>query len=206
VILAGGGTEENSGGNWTALSATARKADGGWILNGRKRFVSGALAATHFYSFIGIETKATEKFILPHIGVFLIPVSTKGVRVELTWNAMGMRGSGSDDLVLDNVFVPANALAAEKTTSFLQVATYLGVATAALNQTVISFASGTRSSARQVSVQIRDPSRARARFRQTGSRTRLPSPGGGRAAADGIYLRKSRPHRGGKILRDADLP
>jgi alkylation response protein AidB-like acyl-CoA dehydrogenase len=44
------------------------------------------------------------------IAVFAIPVGTPGVSVEHTWDTMGMRGTGSHDLILDDVRVPASAL------------------------------------------------------------------------------------------------
>jgi alkylation response protein AidB-like acyl-CoA dehydrogenase len=150
VLLAGGGTEEGSGGSWSALSATARKADGGWVLNGRKRFMSGALAATHFWVFLGIDGEDQRKNLLPQIGAFVVPANTKGARIETAWNAMGMRASGSDDLVLEDAFVPDNALAANSRTGFVQASrhfyfalfvemgTYLGVARAALNRAIES--------------------------------------------------------------------
>src|SRR5205823_14934956 len=36
----------------------------------------------------------------------VIPASTEGVRVERSWDSLGMRASASDTLVLDECFVP----------------------------------------------------------------------------------------------------
>jgi acyl-CoA dehydrogenase len=36
---------------------------------------------------------------------FAVPLGGKGVRIEETWHTLGMRGTGSNDVVLDGVFV-----------------------------------------------------------------------------------------------------
>ncbi len=38
------------------------------------------------------------------------PTDAPGVRIEKTWDALGMRGTGTDTLVFENVFVPASAV------------------------------------------------------------------------------------------------
>jgi alkylation response protein AidB-like acyl-CoA dehydrogenase len=46
----------------------------------------------------------------PRLGDFLIPATTPGVRVEATWDNLGMRGTASDDVVFTDVVVPFDAL------------------------------------------------------------------------------------------------
>ena len=41
---------------------------------------------------------------------FSIPFKAKGVRIVETWNALGMRATGSHDVVLDSVFVADDAI------------------------------------------------------------------------------------------------
>ncbi len=43
----------------------------------------------------------------PRVGVWLVHRDTPGVRVGSEWNHLGMRATGSHELVFDNVFVPA---------------------------------------------------------------------------------------------------
>lgn len=43
----------------------------------------------------------------PRLASFLVPTKAPGLRVEKTWNAAGMRATASDDIILDNVAVPA---------------------------------------------------------------------------------------------------
>ena len=76
---------------------------GGWRLDGRKTFTTLAPALTH------IIVSATAEDIA-RTASFLVPRATPGLRVEESWDAMGMRATGSHDLVLDGVVLPEDAL------------------------------------------------------------------------------------------------
>ncbi|OPH56864.1 acyl-CoA dehydrogenase [Paenibacillus ferrarius] len=73
-------------------------AEGGWLLSGRKTYSTLSPILTCFTVSAAIE--GTEE-----TGEFFVRVGT-GVRVEETWNTLGMRATGSHDVVLENVFVP----------------------------------------------------------------------------------------------------
>ncbi|GAB6988539.1 acyl-CoA dehydrogenase family protein [Paenibacillus pini] len=77
----------------------AVKSDGGWLLTGRKTFSSLIPILDQFTvtAFIEEENK---------IGKFFVRKGP-GVSIEETWNTLGMRATGSHDLLLDQVFVPA---------------------------------------------------------------------------------------------------
>ena len=85
------------GGDLTRPTADATPVDGGWRISGRKRFVSGAPLAQVASTWA--TTPEGEA-----IG-FGLPLSADGVTLEETWDAHGMRGTASHDLVLDDVFV-----------------------------------------------------------------------------------------------------
>lgn len=124
VTFAGGGTEQETGGSWNSLKASARRVEDGYLLNGRKRFVSGAQSADYFYSFLGMEqSKQTD--LVADVCAFIMPRSTPGISVDVTWNSMGMRASGSDDLVLKDVRLPEDALVGRPGLGFQQAAKYL---------------------------------------------------------------------------------
>jgi alkylation response protein AidB-like acyl-CoA dehydrogenase len=91
------------------LPATnAERTPDGWLINGRKRWASLAPAL----SYILVMATVVEGDGPPRRGSFLVPASTRGVRIEQTWDNLGMRGTASDDVVLDNVEVPPEALVA----------------------------------------------------------------------------------------------
>lgn len=147
LTFAGGGTEAGIGGSWHSVTANAKRVKDGYILNGRKKFCSGASVADYFWNFYMLDDYKNHR--LP-IGVtpFLIPRNSSGLSVEQTWDAMGMRASGSDDLILNNVWVPESAVVGKPGRGFAQasarlywslfseVANYLGVATVALRETI----------------------------------------------------------------------
>jgi len=77
---------------------TAVRAEGGWLLSGRKTYSTLSPMLTDFIVSAGIENQ-------PEIGDFLVR-SREGVTIEETWNTMGMRATGSHDVILDQVVVP----------------------------------------------------------------------------------------------------
>jgi len=82
------------------LPATvARRADGGWRISGRKIYSTGAPALRWLAVWARTEDESQA-------GSFIVPHDAEGVRIEETWNHLGMRASGSHDVILDHVFVP----------------------------------------------------------------------------------------------------
>lgn len=106
-------------------------------INGRKTFTTMGDVLDYYIVSSYIED-------LNVVGSFLIEKNTPGVSVEHTWDTLGMRGTGSDDLILENVKVPANQLVetkGEKQTDpkgwLLHIpACYLGIAMAARNDAI----------------------------------------------------------------------
>lgn len=88
------------------LPATiARKVPGGWRITGRKIYTTGS----PILSYAVVWSRTDEEPV--RLGGILVPMDAPGVRTEKTWNHLGMRATGSDDLVLEDVLVPAeNAL------------------------------------------------------------------------------------------------
>ncbi|ADG05897.1 acyl-CoA dehydrogenase family protein [Kyrpidia tusciae] len=109
-----------------------RKQDG-YELRGRKTFTTLAPVVDYFIVTATIE--GTEEH-----AEFLVQRETPGVRIDPTWNMVGMRGTSSHDLVLDGVRLPAEALVYVKASRHQGTASpyllfipacYLGIALAA---------------------------------------------------------------------------
>ncbi len=75
---------------------TAVKTKEGWRINGRKTFTTMSPVLNYFLVKASIEGEED-------IGLFLIPRETSGLSVEETWDMIAMRGTGSHDLVLENI-------------------------------------------------------------------------------------------------------
>ncbi|WP_457513267.1 acyl-CoA dehydrogenase family protein [Streptomyces sp. TE33382] len=81
-------------------SGTARRSDGGWTLGGRWPWMSGIHHAP--WTLLGFTwTGAGGE---PERGMALVP--TSALTVDDVWHMAGMRGTGSDTAVADEVYVP----------------------------------------------------------------------------------------------------
>jgi alkylation response protein AidB-like acyl-CoA dehydrogenase len=78
----------------------ARRVSGGWALSGHKIYCTGAPGLT--WAAVWAKTDEAE----PRVGTFIVPMSAGGVRIEKTWDHMGMRASGSDDVILTDATIP----------------------------------------------------------------------------------------------------
>ncbi|MEU9888897.1 acyl-CoA dehydrogenase family protein [Sphaerisporangium sp. NPDC051011] len=77
-------------------AATLKPVDGGYLLTGRWGFASGILHDD--WAMLGNAER-------------LVIVPASAVRVEVTWDTIGMRGSGSHTIVTDELFVPEHMTA-----------------------------------------------------------------------------------------------
>ena len=94
------------GTNWTAkpIQTNCKKAEGGYVINGFKKFASLA-GHCDYYSivctehFAGVEPRHEDTMN------FAVHKDTPGLQVVGEWDPIGMRGTHSKDLVLKDVFV-----------------------------------------------------------------------------------------------------
>jgi alkylation response protein AidB-like acyl-CoA dehydrogenase len=78
----------------------ARRHGDTWRISGHKNYATG-IPGLKFINVLAV-TDETE----PRLASFLVPKDAKGVHVVETWNATGMRGTSSHDIILDEVEVP----------------------------------------------------------------------------------------------------
>ena len=96
----------SGGSDWLAGSGRAEKVDGGYRVTGRKVFASGAPAGDLFMTMAVHDDPEAGPTVLH----FAIPLDAPGLEVQDTWRTLGMRGTGSHDIVLNGVFVPDAAI------------------------------------------------------------------------------------------------
>jgi alkylation response protein AidB-like acyl-CoA dehydrogenase len=80
---------------------TARRVPGGWRLSGRKLYSTGIPAL----KWLGVWGRTDDP--APLVGTFLVPASAHGIRIEESWDQLGMRATSSHDAIFENVFIPA---------------------------------------------------------------------------------------------------
>jgi acyl-CoA dehydrogenase len=96
----------SGGADWLAGSGRAEKVDGGYRVSGRKVFASGSPAGDLFMT-MAIHDDPEAGPTVVHCA---IPFDAPGLEVKDNWRALGMRGTGSHDVVLEGVFVPDAAI------------------------------------------------------------------------------------------------
>jgi len=107
--LIGGNFSEPTTSGLVATSAPltrARRVDGGYRITGRKAFAS-MIAAADYVMVMAYPDEATT----PTAGMLLlVPPDAPGRRVDLVWDTLGMRATRSDSLLLEDCWVPDDAL------------------------------------------------------------------------------------------------
>lgn len=81
-------------------STIARRTQTGWRLSGRKIYSTGA-PILKWYA-VWARTDEAEM----RVGLFLVPAGLPGTRIEETWNHLGLRASGSHDVIFEDVVFP----------------------------------------------------------------------------------------------------
>jgi indole-3-acetate monooxygenase len=103
LLLSSGGSD------WIGGSGTAEKVEGGYRIKARKVFTSGA--PTGDLLMTGAILEDAEGPTVLHFGV---PMTSPNVKVLDTWRALGMRGTGSHDVMIDGHVVPEAGVAARR--------------------------------------------------------------------------------------------
>jgi alkylation response protein AidB-like acyl-CoA dehydrogenase len=135
VLLSSGGSD------WIAGSGKAVKVDGGYRVSARKVFTSGAEAGDILMTGAIVQTEGEPDAVIH----FPVPMKAPEVKIIDTWRTLGMRGTGSNDVLIEGLFVPDASVAVSRksgewhplfhiiaTIAFpLVYAAYLGVAESA---------------------------------------------------------------------------
>jgi alkylation response protein AidB-like acyl-CoA dehydrogenase len=84
----------------TLPETIARKVGNHWRITGHKTYATG-IPILKWVSVLAVTDESE-----PRLGSFLVPTDADGIRIEPTWNAVGMRATNSHDLILDDVAIP----------------------------------------------------------------------------------------------------
>lgn len=104
VLVSSGGSD------WLKGAGVATRTDGGFLVNARKIFSSGCPAGDLLMTSAVLDDPEAGPTVL-HFGVSL---RAPGVTILDTWRAMGMRGTGSHDIELNDVFIPEAAISGRR--------------------------------------------------------------------------------------------
>jgi alkylation response protein AidB-like acyl-CoA dehydrogenase len=100
----------SGGSDWVGGSGKAEKVDGGYRITARKVFSSGSPAGDLVMTGAILSEEGQPPTVL-HFGV---PLASPHVKMIDTWRVLGMRGTGSNDVMIDGHIVPEAAVAARR--------------------------------------------------------------------------------------------
>jgi len=92
--------------DWLESNGTVEKVKEGFRVSATKAFASGSPSGHVLVTSAPYDDPKEG----PQVLHFPVPFSAEGVRVENDWRAMGMRGTGSNTVVLDKVLVPEESV------------------------------------------------------------------------------------------------
>ncbi|NLO28913.1 MAG: acyl-CoA dehydrogenase [Actinobacteria bacterium] len=103
-------TEAGAGSDVAAMKSTAVRDGDTYVLNGHKTFISNGPQAgvLCFAAYTDISRPGKG------ISMFLVPTELPGVRIGELYEKMGMRGSETSEIILENVRIPASYLMGEE--------------------------------------------------------------------------------------------
>jgi alkylation response protein AidB-like acyl-CoA dehydrogenase len=95
-------TEPDAGSDAFAMRSTAKRADGGWVLNGAKTFITNAPVA----DLVIVFARSGEGIGPYGISAFLVKAGTPGMTIGKPLDKLGLRTSPMAEVFLDDLFVP----------------------------------------------------------------------------------------------------
>ena len=99
----------SGGSDWIGGSGKAEKVDGGYRITGRKVFTSGAPSGDLLVTGALLDTPEG-----PMVLHFAVPMTSPQVKVLDTWRTLGMRGTGSQDVMIDGHVVSEAGVALKR--------------------------------------------------------------------------------------------
>lgn len=93
--------------DWLESSGTMIKTEGGYLVSAKKPFASQSVAGDIAVSSGQFMDEEGNKRVLH----FSVPLNKEGVSILDDWHVMSMRGTGSQSIQMENVFIPDAAIA-----------------------------------------------------------------------------------------------
>lgn len=98
------------GGDYTHPRGEAVKVEGGYRVSGVKRFASQSGNGTVMSTMFVYDDPEQGRRVLN----VAVPIAAEGVGVADNWDTLGMRGTASNDLIVEDVFVPDEKVLANR--------------------------------------------------------------------------------------------
>jgi alkylation response protein AidB-like acyl-CoA dehydrogenase len=133
--------------DWLDSNGTAERVEGGYRISAHKVFGSGSPAGDLLITSAIYDDPADGLTVLH----FSVPLKATGITILDTWRTMSMRASGSNDMVLDGVFVPDAAVSSHRPKGSWEP--FINVIVAVVAPLVMSVYVGVAEAARDLALQ-----------------------------------------------------
>lgn len=110
-------SEPDAGSDVAAIATRAEKADGGWVVNGRKTFITNGRRA-HVMTLVA-RTGTDDGH--GALSLFLVDTDTPGFKVERVLDKVGMRSSDTAEISFTDMFLPDHALLGDEGAGFYNI-------------------------------------------------------------------------------------
>lgn len=130
-------TEPQAGSDLMAIKANAKKVDGGWVINGNKRFITNGGWADWYLVMVRTGNSDDRSF-----GVFIVHKDDKGVSFGAQEDKMGQRGSPTCDVIFDDCFVPDDRCVGDPQKGLLYFKNYLRTSRLTISALALGIAQG----------------------------------------------------------------
>ncbi len=118
-------TEPGAGSDVAGITTRAREQDGGWVISGRKYFITAADKADYFVVLARTSDPPSRPERWKGLTMFIVERGAAGFRVGERIEVIGLRGSQPCEVLLENVWVPQEAVVGKVDDGFkIAVTTY----------------------------------------------------------------------------------
>ncbi len=108
-------TEPHAGSDTASIRTRADRKGQNYVINGRKTFITNAGISDYYIVFALTDAQARHK----GMSAFLVHADSVGLELGKKENKLGLRGSPTADLILENVVIPVKFRIGEENTAFL---------------------------------------------------------------------------------------
>jgi alkylation response protein AidB-like acyl-CoA dehydrogenase len=108
-------TEPGSGSDASGLKTTARKKNGGWVINGAKNFITHGISGDTCVVLAYTDREMRSR----GVSAFIVERGTKGFSPGKKENKLGVRASETASIVFEDCFVPNENLLGERGRGFV---------------------------------------------------------------------------------------
>jgi alkylation response protein AidB-like acyl-CoA dehydrogenase len=111
-------SEPDAGSDAAGMMASARKVEGGWILNGAKAWVTNGGFGDVVVAMVRTDA-ADDRRGAKGIGAFIVPTNTEGYSVGKKEDKMGQRASETVGIAFHEMFIPDDQLLGDPSQGFI---------------------------------------------------------------------------------------